>query len=111
MKPSASPLIAVASRISRSAHRNRQSPRESREHSEPRGRVFSSKSKFLLLSEEQNAAFDMECHSQEELETKFLVLDEFIKAKPFKVLDLGGGSGLFADRLLAHFPDSEVTIL
>ena len=64
---------------------------------------------FLLLSEEQNAAFDTEFHSREELASKFLSFGE--ENRPFNVLDLGGGNGIFADQLLARFPNSSVTIL
>jgi len=65
-------------------------------------------SQFRILSEKQNAAFDTEFHSQEELESKFLLFDE---GRPFNVLDLGGGNGIFADQLLARFPKSSVSIV
>lgn len=65
----------------------------------------------LLLSEEQNAAFDAEFHSREELETKFLLLEELSEDRPFNVLDLGGGNGIFVDQLLARFPKSTATIV
>jgi ubiquinone/menaquinone biosynthesis C-methylase UbiE len=68
-------------------------------------------SKFRLLGEKQNEAFDREFHSREELARKFLLLDEFAKDRSFNVLDLGGGNGLFADQLLARFPKSSLTIL
>jgi ubiquinone/menaquinone biosynthesis C-methylase UbiE len=64
---------------------------------------------FLLLSEQQNAAFNTEYHTREELESKFLLFGE--ESCPFRVLDLGGGNGKFADELLARFPKSSVTIL
>jgi ubiquinone/menaquinone biosynthesis C-methylase UbiE len=75
------------------------------------GTLSAPKSKFRILGEEQNAAFDAEFHSPEELESKFLVLGEMNKDRPFDVLDLGGGNGLFVDQLLARFPNSSVTIL
>ncbi len=111
MKPVASALIAVACRISQSACRLRQLPRELPARSERVARIITSKSKFLLLSEKQSAAFDTEFHSQEELDSKFLLLEEFVKDGRFNVLDLGGGNGFFADRLLERFPKSAVTIL
>jgi ubiquinone/menaquinone biosynthesis C-methylase UbiE len=74
-------------------------------------RNYRSKSKFLVLGEEQNVAFHQEFHSPEELESKFALLEEWMNDKPFNVLDLGGGNGIFADRLLARFPKSSVTIL
>jgi ubiquinone/menaquinone biosynthesis C-methylase UbiE len=67
--------------------------------------------KFLLLSEDRTAAFDTEFQWPEELETKFLLLEELSEDKSFTVLDLGGGNGLFADRLLARFPKSSATIV
>lgn len=74
-------------------------------------RNIASKRKFLLLNEKQNAAFDTEFHSPEELENKFLLLEELFNDRPFNVLDLGGGNGLFADQLLARFPKSFVAIV
>jgi ubiquinone/menaquinone biosynthesis C-methylase UbiE len=72
---------------------------------------YRSKSKFLTLGEEQNLAFDREFHSREELESKFMLLEEWMNDKPFNLLDLGGGNGIFADQLLARFPKISVTIL
>jgi methylase of polypeptide subunit release factors len=69
------------------------------------------KGQFLLLNEKQNAAFDMEFHSREELATKFLLLEELSEDRPFNVLDLGGGNGIFVDQLLARFPKSSATIV
>jgi len=69
------------------------------------------KTNFLHLAETQNAAFDMECHTSEELERKFTLLDELTEGRPFTLLDLGGGNGLFADQLLARFPKGVVTII
>jgi hypothetical protein len=68
-------------------------------------------SKFLLLNEEQNPAFDAEFHSREELETKFVLLERLNEDKPFNVLDLGGGNGVFVDQLLSRFPRSSATIV
>ena len=69
------------------------------------------KDKFILLSEEQNAAFDTEFHTPEELEAKFVLLEEFSKNKSFDILDLGGGNGWFVDQLLSRFPKSSATIV
>ena len=66
---------------------------------------------FLLLNEKQNTSFDTEYHSREELETKFLLLEELSEDRPFNVLDLGGGNGAFVDHLLARFPLGSATIL
>ena len=68
-------------------------------------------STFLILNETQNSAFDIECHTSEELEKKFTLLDELNEDRSFKYLDLGGGNGSFADQLLARFPNSFVTIV
>ena len=75
------------------------------------GTLHTPNSKFLLLNEDQTAAFDTEFHAREELETKFLLLEESSEDKPFTVLDLGGGNGLFVDQLLARFPKSSATIV
>jgi ubiquinone/menaquinone biosynthesis C-methylase UbiE len=75
------------------------------------GTVHAPESKFLLLDEKQNAAFDAELHSREELERKFLLLRQLNADKPFNVLDLGGGNGVFVDQLLSHFPTSSATIV
>ena len=69
------------------------------------------RSKLLFLNEQQNAAFDTEFHAAEELEAKFLLLERLSEGKPFEILDLGGGNGLFVDQLLARFPNSHATIL
>jgi trans-aconitate methyltransferase len=61
--------------------------------------------------ERENAAFNTEFHSQQELESKFLLLEKLFEHRPLNVLDLGGGNGLFSDQLLARFPKSVVTIL
>jgi ubiquinone/menaquinone biosynthesis C-methylase UbiE len=111
MKSVASALIAVACRISQSARRLQQLPRELPTRSEHEARIIASKGKFLLLSEKQSVAFDTEFHSQEELDNKFLLLKDFSKDRHFNVLDLGGGNGFFADRLLERFPKSAITIL
>ena len=55
-------------------------------------------SSFPLLSEEQNASFNREFHSEEELAAKFMLLQEWMKDRPFDVLDLGGVNGAFVDR-------------
>jgi ubiquinone/menaquinone biosynthesis C-methylase UbiE len=75
------------------------------------GSSHAPKSKFLLLNEEQNSAFDAEFHSKEELEAKFLLLERLVEGKPFNILDLGGGNGLFVDQLLDRFPNSYATIV
>lgn len=68
-------------------------------------------SRFRILNETQNAVFDTEFHTAEELNAKFKRLNDVSSDESFNVLDLGGGNGLFADRLLARFPKSTVTIL
>ncbi len=73
--------------------------------------IHAPKSKFLLLNEEQNRAFDAEFHSREELEAKFLLLERLNGDKPFHILDLGGGNGVFADQFLSHFSGSFATIV
>jgi ubiquinone/menaquinone biosynthesis C-methylase UbiE len=76
--------------------------------------LISPKDTFLLLQETQNEAFDKEFHTSEELDTKFaqmIRLSNLRDDQVFNVLDLGGGNGIFADHLLARFPNSTVTII
>jgi ubiquinone/menaquinone biosynthesis C-methylase UbiE len=68
-------------------------------------------SSFPLLSEEQNASFNQEFHTEEKLAAKFMLLQEWMKDRPFDVLDLGGGNGAFVDRALARFPKNSATIV
>jgi SAM-dependent methyltransferase len=69
------------------------------------------KNTFLVLDEKQASAFDAEFHRPAELDTKFTRLEDSNHCENFNALDLGGGNGLFADKLLARFPKSTVTIL
>lgn len=65
----------------------------------------------LRLSDDQLAAFDVEYVRP----NMFRIVEERI-AKDFpsgdmRVLDIGGGNGVFADQLLARYPHAKVTLL
>ena len=59
------------------------------------------------LSEAQNASFDAEYHSPQEMQAKLKLLAErFPGGGPRTILDLGGGNGKFLDALLDAFPNA-----
>lgn len=65
-----------------------------------------------LLDETQNAYFDYEYHTPEEMQAKLDFLgSRFSTAPPLKIVDLGGGNGVFSDRLLDALPHAEVTLV
>mgnify|MGYP003383224752 CR=1 FL=1 len=66
---------------------------------------------FLILSEQQAEAFDAEYHSPPEMEAKIAAIRARHGDRSFNLLDLGGGNGVFADRILAAFPNAQATIL
>lgn len=64
------------------------------------------------LSEDQNVAFDVEYHKPHELERKLGILHrDFGPDGPRTILDIGGGNGTFADKMLLGFPKAEITVL
>lgn len=63
----------------------------------------------VYLSEEQNASFDAEYHSQPELCDKLTTLSNYLgtrKNDTLRILDIGGGNGQFLDTVLNHLPNS-----
>lgn len=72
--------------------------------------VGSSKLRIRYLKEAQNASFDAEYHSQEELADKLRVLERIVGSE-LRFLDVGGGNGKFTDAILDHFPASRGTIV
>lgn len=66
---------------------------------------------LVLLSEHQNAQFDEEYHSPEELKSKFDTIEKLLSGDVRKILDVGGGNGKFLDGLLTRFPSAEGTLL
>lgn len=63
------------------------------------------------LPESQTQAFDIEyIKGKRWLWIKELIDRDFQK-RPFRVLDVGGGNGALADKILFTFPNAEVTIL
>ena len=63
------------------------------------------------LSEEQNAQFDREYHSAEEIEAKLELLRRHFPGGPRSILDVGGGNGRFLDGLLDAFPQADGVLL
>jgi SAM-dependent methyltransferase len=65
----------------------------------------------VMLSETQNATFDTEFHAPKELAAKIAVLRKHFGERPVKLLDIGGGNGVFTDSLFAEFPNWTSTII
>jgi SAM-dependent methyltransferase len=65
----------------------------------------------VMLSEVQNATFDTEFHSPKELAAKLKVLRAHFGDRPVRLLDIGGGNGVFTDSLFAEFPGWTSTII
>lgn len=63
------------------------------------------------LDEAQNAAFDTEYHSAAELTEKIAAIARVTRDAPFSILDVGGGNGVFLDRLLESFPNATGTLV
>lgn len=66
---------------------------------------------LVYLTNEQTGAFEGDNHREEAILAKYEVIARRFPAGPATILDLGGGAGTFADRLLARYPSAIVTIL
>lgn len=67
--------------------------------------------KMKKLSDEQVVPFDTEYVNDDRFDAvKSCVKNDFPHGQ-FALLDLGGGNGLFADRIIREFPKSRVTVL
>lgn len=66
---------------------------------------------LLYLNEDQNAAFDEEYHSADALAAKIDAIRSRFPSGPQFILDLGGGTGRFADAMLKAFPQTNVVVL
>ena len=64
-----------------------------------------------LLSEQQTQAFDVEYIDDGMFNLVKCALDKFVPTNDFSFVDVGGGNGLYADRILSNFPSSKVTIV
>jgi ubiquinone/menaquinone biosynthesis C-methylase UbiE len=62
------------------------------------------------LDETQNASFDAEYHTPVEMQAKLARLDQITQGKPFDILDVGGGNGVFLDKILDRFPTAHGTL-
>lgn len=64
-----------------------------------------------VLGEEQVEAFDKEYLYDRRWQIVKNCLTRDFPSGDFRLMDVGGGNGLFADRVLAEFPNSRVTVL
>ena len=63
------------------------------------------------LSEEQVKDFDVEYITPKAWEVLSREVDQFFPNNKFKVLDVGGGNGVFADTMLEKYPSAEVVLV
>lgn len=63
------------------------------------------------LANDQLASFDQEYTTNERWERVKLCIDHDFNDGNFSFVDVGGGNGLFADRVLANYPQSQGTVL
>lgn len=70
------------------------------------------KNKIKVLSDDQTEAFDTEYVSPKlrQIYDKHM-MERFDKNEQFRVLDIGGGNGVFADSLLDLYPNCNVDLL
>jgi len=64
-----------------------------------------------LLDEQQNATFDTDYHTPEEMANKVAFLRQHFGGRPVTLLDAGGGNGVFCDAILELFPNWQATIV
>ncbi|WP_394242156.1 class I SAM-dependent methyltransferase [Vibrio astriarenae] len=64
------------------------------------------------LDSKQTSSFDVEYIDRRMFKTLQDQLDAFFDtSQPFHLLDVGGGNGMYADKVLAHYPTSVVTLV
>lgn len=66
---------------------------------------------LVHLTDDQAAAFEVDNHPESAVSAKYREIAEVFPGGPRSILDVGGGAGTFADRLLAHYPGAIVTNL
>jgi len=66
---------------------------------------------MLKLSESQALEFGVEYIKEKRWLWIKKLIDQDFQNRPFQVLDVGGGNGVFADKILSAFPNAEVTVL
>lgn len=66
---------------------------------------------FKKLADSQVEDFDTEYVNGEIWESLKKKIDKQFGSNPFRFLDIGGGNGLFADRMLEAFPNSTCTLI
>jgi spermidine synthase len=64
------------------------------------------------LHSEQTTSFDTEYIDQRMFEILIKQLDMLYPTRqPFHLLDIGGGNGVYADKVLSHYTNSRVTLV
>lgn len=64
------------------------------------------------LGTEQTSTFDTEYVDQKMFNTLVKYIDMLYPTEqPFHMLDIGGGNGVYADKILSHYPNSHVTLV
>lgn len=68
-------------------------------------------SELKQLSEDQLESFNTEYVNGDLWDAIVQLIDNFFKTGKFTFLDIGGGNGVFTDRILNHYPQSEAVLL
>lgn len=66
---------------------------------------------LVHLTDEQAGAFEVDNHPENAVLAKYREIAQTFPDGPQEILDVGGGAGTFADRLLAKYPRANVTNL
>jgi ubiquinone/menaquinone biosynthesis C-methylase UbiE len=66
---------------------------------------------LVHLTADQAAAFEVDNHPEEAVQAKYREIAKCFPDGPREILDVGGGAGTFADRLLAQYLGATVTNL
>ena len=67
--------------------------------------------KLKKLADDQLATFDTDYVGGQRWDSLKAFMDAHFADRPVRVLDIGGGNGVFADKLLEAFPHASVTVL
>ncbi|NTS76410.1 class I SAM-dependent methyltransferase [Catenovulum sp. SM1970] len=64
-----------------------------------------------LLDSEQIQAFDVEYIDENFFKVVKATFNQIHHGLPFELLDIGGGNGIYADKVLANYPKAQVTLV
>ncbi len=68
--------------------------------------------KVRQLDAQQTTSFDTECIDKGMFEVLTKQLNMLYPTQqPFHLLDVGGGNGMYADKILNHYPNAQVTLI